>query len=457
MRPDMDDFLVVDGGIEAELQRRGVALRPHPGAAPLPVREPEAVRQLHLDVALAGANVVTAATGALHRRALARTGDARRAREWAHAALGLARDAAAEATDRGLGGGTDLRGERRPIRVAALAAPLEGRGWAGADVDGTTAAQEHRAHASTLAEGGAEIIRIQGMGTVRECEAATRAAAEEGLEAWSGVAVTTDGLHLLSGEPIEAWLEAVAPLRPAALTVEGPHLGAVRAAVGAVIDAAIEWPGDAGGRAGPRIGAILPARDRERPAEGLAERLAVARLLRIGATLVGPGDDGSPDRIAAIRSAGERRMSAVRASREAEGAAWQAWLEDGAGRASTGRALWLATGPPRMRLPAHLAWDVATPGDLARLPPGGYALVVALAADPALLPGLLDRGGWLLVTADEQQAAALRRDDRLEWLAPTGAPPTGAAPTGAMPGGLPGERPGWPPGRLPGWIGRRRP
>jgi S-methylmethionine-dependent homocysteine/selenocysteine methylase len=435
----MDDPLVLDGGIEAELQRRGVTLRPHPGAAPLPVREPEAVRRLHLDVALAGANVVTAATGALHRRALARTGDARRAREWAHAALGLARDAAAEATDRGRDGGTDLRGERRPVRVAGLAAPLEGRAWAVADVDGTTAAQEHRAHASILAEGGAEIVRIQGMGTVRECEAATRAAVEEGLEAWSGVVVTAEGLQLLSGEPIEAWVEAVAPLRPAALLMEGPHLAAIRAGVGAVVSATIEWPGDAGGRAGPRIGAILPGRDREQQTGGLAVRLAVARLLHAGAALVGPGDDGSPDRVASIRSAVDRHTSRIRAAREGEDAAWQAWLEDGAGRAATGRALWLATDPPRLRLPAHLAWDIATPGDLASLPAGGYALVVALAVDPARLPGLLDRGGWLLVAADEHQAATLRRDDRLEWLAPTGTVP------------------GRPADRLPGWIGRRRP
>ncbi len=268
--------------------------------------------------------------------------------------------------------------------------------------------------------------------------------------------MTADGLHLLSGEPIEAWLEAVAPLRPAALTVEGPHLAAVRAGVGAVIDAAIEWPGDAGGRAGPRIGAILPARDRGRPTGGWSEQLAVARLLRAGATLVGPGQDGSPDRVAAIRSAVDRHTSRIRAAREAEDVAWQVWLDDGAGRAATGRALWLATDLPRLRLPAHLAWDIATPGDLARLPAAGYALVVALAADPARLPGLLDRGGWLLVTADERQAATLRRDERLEWLAPTG-----AAPARAMPGGLPGDQPGGqgggPPGGLSGWIGRRRP
>ena len=454
----MDDLLVLDGGIEAELKRRGVALRPHPGAAPLPVREPQAVRRLHLDVALAGANVVTAATGALHRRALARTGDARRAREWAHAALALALDAAAEATDRGRDGGTGARGQQRAVRVAGLVLPLEGRDWAAADLDGATAAQEHRAHASILAEGGAEIIRIEGMGTARECEAATQAAIEAGLEAWAGVAVAADGLHLLSGEPIQAWLEAVAPLRPAALFVEGPHLTAVRAAV----SAAVEWLDDTAGQAGPRVGAILPVGGGERraggPAGQLADRLAVARLVRAGAMLVGPGDDGSPDRVAGIRSAVDRRASAVRGARETDDAAWQAWLDDGAGRASTGRALWLASDPPRLRLPSHLAWDIATPGDLSHLPAGGYAFLVARAADSALLVGLLDRGGWLLVTADEHQAAILRRDDRLEWLAPTGDMTGGDMPTGDMPtGAMPGRPPGGPPGGLAGWIGRRRP
>jgi S-methylmethionine-dependent homocysteine/selenocysteine methylase len=496
------DPLALDGGIEIELERRGVPLRPHPGAAPLPVREPAAVRRVHLDAAIAGAAVVTASTGGLHRRALSRLGDSRRAREWSQAAIALARDAAVEATDRNCTGGLGRDGRQRPVRVAGLVLPLEGRALAGGSID-PAAASEHRANAAILAEGGVAIARIEGMGTVNEAEAAARAAAEEGLECWNGVVLAATGLasggpRLLSGEPLEAWVSAVLPHRPAALLLSGATMADVRDAVrwcaehvdipvgadlapdaeadSASRTAADVTPGQEAGEAardrdasaaalggeqgdddaalgndtalgeGQEAEHVDPTRE---PLSAAALRLSTAalRLMEDGASLVGPGPDGSPWRIRAIRRAADRFSRALAVTRAGSVDAWRAWLAEGTSRAGGGRGLWLAEGGPVVPLPGGFAWDAVAAHDLQRLASERYRLAAAIlpgddvadddvADEIGELVRAVEAGGWLLLASPSGALpGALRADERVEWLAPTDARP----PSGYV-----------------GWLGRRR-
>jgi S-methylmethionine-dependent homocysteine/selenocysteine methylase len=435
------ELLVLDGGIEDEVERRGIPRRPHPGAAPLPVREPAAVRRAHLDAALAGANVITAMTGGLHRRALARIGDSRRAREWSHAAIGLARDAADEATDRGASGGRSRNGEPTHVRVAGLVLPLEGRELASVSLDASTAAREHRANAAILAEAGAAIARIEGLGTIAEAEVATSAAIEEGLECWSGIALGSgeDGLALASGEHLDAWLAVILPRRPAALLVAAP--------MPALLDA-VRWCVE---HADVPVGAELPAAAEELPGE------TVRQLLEAGASLIGPGLDGSVDRIGAIRRIDDDVAGADAGARAAADQAWRAWIAEGTDRAGGGRAVALggsSSGIPSLAPPwgsvalPGPAWDIVAPEDLRQVPAGRYRLATAVLPEPDLeqrelaplvaqLIAALEPGGWILVAARSEDApGVLRSDGRLEWVAPTDA---------ALPSGL------------SGWIGRRRP
>ncbi len=416
--------LVLDGDPEPELARRGIVLRPTPGAAPPLVREPAAVRALYRDLALAGSDVLTAPTGALHRRALSRLGATRRGREWIGLALDLVRLAADEADDASR---PARNGEPAPpLRLAAAVLPLEGIGTAETAPDGATAAEEHRAHVGMLADAGAEIIRIEGMGSIAESEAATRAALETGLETWTGVLVDDSGRSLPSGEPLDAWVDVVEPMGASALLLAGPSLAATTAAL-AALAARTERP----------LGAALPPDATRRPTPTPARdagdgpgpsSLPEARLLDAGATLVAAGADGSPARIARLRTEADRRNGAVVQQRREETELQRAWVAQVTARAEPGPAAWLGPPPRPGTLVPPFTWDVVGPDEISLLPAGRYRVAV-VAADPAT-PGdmaqldvlraavaALARGGWLL-SEWPQTLDVLAGDERVTSLQP---------------------------------------
>jgi S-methylmethionine-dependent homocysteine/selenocysteine methylase len=79
-------------------------------------------------------------------------------------------------------------------------------------------AREHAEHAEALAAAGVDAILVETMNSVREAAAAARAGIATGLPVL--VSFACDGqARLLSGEPLAAALEAVAPLGPRALLV----------------------------------------------------------------------------------------------------------------------------------------------------------------------------------------------------------------------------------------------
>jgi len=421
-------LLVLDGDIRPELSRRGVILRPTSAAFPLPVREPAAVRAVCRDVALAGADVVSAMTGDLQRRALARMGAARRSAEWIREAIDLARESADQAMQAAAGAGD--RPPRR-IRVAGAMGPLEGSRPDLAP-DAATAAAEHREHAGQLADAGVEILRIEGVPTIAESETATRAAVQSGLETWSGVALDPTGRTLASGEPLDAWRDAVAPLGAAALLLSAPTAAALEAAVSLL---AAPEPGRKSVPIGAEAGiAGDDGSSGTEPVEALARR-----LLGTGASLLSPGPDGSPARVAALRRVvdGATTDAMARARRGAEDV--EAWVQRAADRAGAGRGLWVGRVPPGVALPARFRWDVVPPTELERIPPGRCGLVVSRGAGTLDRPGLravvdaLEPGGWTLLEQDGVESADLAADPRLEAIEPVRAAAGG------------------------GWMARRRP
>jgi len=501
---DAGAILVLDGGIDVELGRRGVVLRPSAGAAPVPVREPTAVRRLHLDVAIAGADVLTAATGETHRRALARIGESRRVREWTDLAVRLAREASDAAEEAGRRVLPLPDGSPRRLRIAGLVEPIDGR--ASPEDAGDGGDDEYRAHAGTLAEVGVDLLRLEGMRTIRECDAALAAGVATGLPVWAGIQVGDDGTRLRSGEPLGALRELVARHGPEALVVAGPTNGALERALDELGRHGISWLGVSlpeaapGGRQRPVV--VVPrgrmaaedggwrrngsdgshdgqegepdaerggaeagdvraslreagadradgaatehAGERTNGDRGIERRdeapfdAVASRFLERGASLIGPGDDGSPARVGALRTVADRVEDLLRERMAAEDAAWSDWLDEGARRAGGGRALWLRTGTPG-EPPGGFAWEIADRSEIHRLPRDRFSLVAADARGLAIpelrrLVDLLEAGGWLLVAAGDTEADMLRADDRLEGLAPAGVDPPGAR----------------------GWIGRRR-
>jgi len=193
--------VLLDGATGTELERRGAPTRLPLWSARALVDHPELVLQIHRDYAEAGAEVLTANTFRTQARTLAREGLGHRAAELTGLALALARRAA---------------GSR--AWVAGSMPTLEDCYRPELVPDAAALAREHAEHARHLAAGGADLLLVETMNTVREAVAAGSAARATGLPVW--ISFACDGAaRLLSGEPLAAALEAVAWPEPALVGV----------------------------------------------------------------------------------------------------------------------------------------------------------------------------------------------------------------------------------------------
>jgi S-methylmethionine-dependent homocysteine/selenocysteine methylase len=77
--------------------------------------------------------------------------------------------------------------------------------------DDATLAREHREHARHLVEAGVDAVLVETINTIREAVAAVRAARECGAPVLASFVSRRDA-RLLSGEPLDEAIDAVAPL-----------------------------------------------------------------------------------------------------------------------------------------------------------------------------------------------------------------------------------------------------
>ncbi len=375
----------------------------HPGSGtdwhlPAHLRDPRGVRTRQAAQVAAGADVLMAQTMLTHRRALARVGEARRAREATLAAVTVARSAIEEGlegrgrrqaeAEQGEDDGDDAadRGTAEADAAAALAPlpedlpvliagvlPAIGDDPGSGRLGSIGAALARDAHdaADLLAEAGIDLILVEAPSDHREAAVAASAAASTGLPVWAEVPVGTgDPTRLI--EPVVAWLEALAPARPGTILF--------RLAVPDGDRPQEPWLEDIGAPFGAMFAGIaLGDTGAEDSLVGAADRWLTA-----GAAAIGISDGADPASIAVIRRAIERHRRSIGAARESQRAPWRDWIAAGAKRAPAGAALWLGS-VDRDALPAGFAWTVADPNEVTHMPDGAYRLIVAddLAADLA--------------------------------------------------------------------------
>jgi S-methylmethionine-dependent homocysteine/selenocysteine methylase len=196
--------ILLDAAMGTELQRRGIDTTLPLWSARALVDSPEAVAAIHRDEVASGADVLTANTFRTHRRTLEKEGLGERAVELTALAVALARAAA--------------KGSGREIYVAGSLSPLEDCYRPDRVPDDAALDREHREQAESLAGAGADVLLLETHNTVRELAAATRAAKATGLPVVASM--VTDGTgRLLSGEPIESAVRALAILEPDALSI----------------------------------------------------------------------------------------------------------------------------------------------------------------------------------------------------------------------------------------------
>jgi len=202
--------LVLDGATGTELERLGIPSELPLWSARGVIEAPQTVLAIHRAYLAAGAQALTANTFRTQRRTLDHAGQGHRAGELTTRAVALARQAAAESG----------------IFVLGSAPPLEDCFHPELVPDDASLAREHGEHARNLMEAGADAILVETINTIREGVAAVRAARECGAPVLASF-VSRRHARLLSGEPLDEAIDAVAPFGPLAVGVNCLPPGAV--------------------------------------------------------------------------------------------------------------------------------------------------------------------------------------------------------------------------------------
>ena len=278
---------LLDGALGTELERRGAPTLLPLWSTQALLERPDLVAAIHRDYVAAGAELLTAGSFRTQRRTLERAGAGARAEELTCLAVSLARGAA--------------RTARREVFVLGSQAPLEDCYRPDLVPEAAALAREHAEHAESLAAAGADAILVETMNSVREAAAAARAAGATGLPVIVSF-VCGEGARLLSGEPLEAGLEAAARSAPLAVGVNclPPH--AVGACLGILAATGLPFG------VYPNLGAPDPLRGFAPSADfSPAELAAEARLwIDAGAAFVGGCCGTGPAHVRALGEAARR-------------------------------------------------------------------------------------------------------------------------------------------------------
>lgn len=200
--------MILDGATGTELARRGVPTPVPLWSAGALLTHASVVTEIHRDYVAAGADILVANTFRTNPRTLRRAGLLAEGARLNRLAIDLARQAAATA---------GAAGDRQNApRVAASIAPVEDCYSPQIVPDEGALLAEHARMLQWMLDARPDLLWVETMNTVREAHAAARSAADAGFEFVVSFVVRENG-DLLSGEPLEAAVEAVEPFGPAAI------------------------------------------------------------------------------------------------------------------------------------------------------------------------------------------------------------------------------------------------
>ncbi|HEX4151216.1 MAG TPA: homocysteine S-methyltransferase [Steroidobacteraceae bacterium] len=295
-------FIVLDGALATELERRGADLRDPLWSAKYLLESPDAIRAVHRDYFRAGADVATTATYQATFEGFERRGIGR------DRAVRLMRDAvalAAEARDEFWADPSHRRFRDRPLVAASvgpygamLADGSEYRGRYG--VSDRVLGEFHRPRLEILAGAGADLIACETLPCLREALVLARLLEEfPGLSAWISFSCR-DGEHNCEGERISdcaAALRGLGQIAALGVNCTPPrHVAALLGRMGAHADKPL--------LAYPNSGEGYDARSKRWT--GPAERGRVAdhvlEWYRAGARLIGGCCRTTPEDIGDVRA-----------------------------------------------------------------------------------------------------------------------------------------------------------
>lgn len=301
-RLERGEWILLDGGLGTELERRGVATPLPLWSAQAILDAPDVLRQIHEDYARAGADVLAAATFRTTPRVMAKMGrtgaDADRLTE---AAIRLA----AEGRDRAVSGGgapvaagdAARQAGARSVWIGGSMGPLEDCYRPEDAPDAAAMEREHRDQARRLQSAGADLLLLETFNRIDEAMAAARAARETGLP-FTVSFVCRGGPRLFSGEALADAVRAVERLVPAAVLVNCTPLDETMACLD-VMSRATPVPFGCY----PNAGVVEPSGAWRFDPGVTPERFAALAQgwIRTGAQLLGGCCGTTPDHIRALR------------------------------------------------------------------------------------------------------------------------------------------------------------
>jgi S-methylmethionine-dependent homocysteine/selenocysteine methylase len=211
---------LLDGAMGTELKARGAAVpdyRSSIWSAMALLRDPDLVRQIHIDYILAGADVIIANNYAVVPKLLERESMANRLEELTRTACRLAREARQAAG-------------RPGVRVAGSLPPLDTTYRA--DLVGTEPElYQGYLRIARILRREVDLVVAETLTTVREGVAAARAAREVGLPIWVSWNLRLDVPMLRGGESLTSAAAAITKLPVEGLMVNCVPTGLVRPAI----------------------------------------------------------------------------------------------------------------------------------------------------------------------------------------------------------------------------------
>lgn len=196
--------ILLSGAFGTELQRRGIKTTLPLWSAEALMKHPEEVKQIHREYIDAGADIITTNTFRTNRRTFDHAKIENRAREYTMRACELAREAREESG-------------QKNILIGGSIAPVEDCYTPGlVPTKMSTLIEEHTDMVQNLKDGGADVLWIETMNSVRETVAVLEAAKKVGMETVVSFLCQADG-NLFDGDPIEDVIATVLPYAPLAL------------------------------------------------------------------------------------------------------------------------------------------------------------------------------------------------------------------------------------------------
>ena len=210
--------ILLDGATGTELERRGVDTNTPLWSAIALLECPELVEQIHREYLEAGAEIITTNTFRTHRRNLEQVGLGDQAASLTTLAVKIARNAVEKSGVRSFAARekairlTPNNASPQLAYVAGSMAPLEDSYMANA-LPVETYESEHAEMANNLAAAGVDLLLVETISTIREAQAAARAARATGLPFGVSFICKVDG-RMFSGEELADAVKAVEPHQP---------------------------------------------------------------------------------------------------------------------------------------------------------------------------------------------------------------------------------------------------